>query len=255
MRMAALELAHDLRRQRQDAERELRMVKRQHERMLCDDMYMVLRAGLFAEAEAALLQRLDESGSRSFDMVRDAKGTTPLADVALWIDEVIGAAAIDPKGGPLTAIEIDLSNAGVHRGGPSEPRIEVTGYTDQFFPFSRASDDEIANAQLGVATPWQGAFDWFPEGAYALDGLGEINRALLTYKHGPREEMVWVRDQLAITPDAKAEPVASLLMAVKFHRFIRDAVTRVAVPEPLVVVADGNDEIYVRALHHRPPVG
>jgi hypothetical protein len=254
MRMAAIELAHDQRRQRQDAERELRMLKRQHERMLCDDMYMVLRVGLFAEAEAALLQRLDESGSRAFDMVRDAKVTTPLAEVALWIDAVIAAASLDPKGGPLTAIEIDFSNAGVHRGGPAEPGIEVTGYTDQFFPFSTASDDAIANAQLGVATPWQGAFDWFPEGAYALDGLGEINRALLTYKHGERNELVWVRGQPEIAPDAKAEPVANLLMAVKFHRFIRDAVARVEVPEPLVVVADGNDEIYVRALHHRPPV-
>lgn len=253
--MAAIELAHDQRRQRQDAERELRMMKRQHERMLCDDMYMVLRAGLFAEAEAALLQRLDESGSRAFDMVRDAKVTTPLADVALWIDEVIAAASMDPKGGPLTAIEIDFSNAGVHRGSAPEPGIEVTGYTDQFFPFSRASDEQIANAQLGVATPWQGAFDWFPDGAYVLEGMGDINRALLTYKQGERNELVWIRDQLEIAPDAKAEPVASLLMAVKFHRFIRDAVARVEVPAPLVVVADGNDEIYVRALHHRPPVG
>lgn len=255
--MAVAELAHDERRQRQDAERELRMAKRQHERTLREDMYMVLRAGLFDEAEAALLQRLDETGSARFDAVRDAQIFNTPSEVTGWIHDMITLADVTPKGGPLTAIQIAYSNTAAGGGiDPLDPAIEVTGYTDQFFPFSTASDDKIADAQLGTATPWQGAFDWYSDdNAYhALRGLGEANRTLLTYRASARGDLVWIDDRVEIAPDAQAEPVASLLMAVKFHRFVRDAVARVQVPFPLVVVADGNDELYIRAVHHRPRV-
>ena len=254
--MAVTELVHEERWQDEDAESALRHAKREWERAMRDDTYAVLRAGYYDEAEAALLDRLTETRSTRFDLVRGARVTVPQAEVSLWIDEMVATAKADPRGGPLTAIQISLCNAGI-RGttGSAEPDIEVTGYTDQFFPFSTASDAEIDEAQRGFATPWQGSFDWFPETAhYQMQGLGAINRALLTFRNARQPELIWVGERMEVAPDAKAAPVAGLLMAVAFHRFLRDAVARTIVPHPLVVIGDGNDDVHVRAVHHRPPV-
>jgi hypothetical protein len=250
----------DERRKRQEQERDQRRKNWEFGQSLRSETYAAMRAGRFDDAEAALNRLLDASGCARFDAVRGACLTTPPAMVARWIGDMIAVAARAPRDGPLTAIEIDFSNAGVSArdaSRPANPDMEVSGYTDQFFAFSSASDAELVAACEGTATPWQGCFDWFPESShYALEGLETINRELLRYKHAAeRPEVIWIGDRIEAAPEAKAELAANLLLAAKFHRFMRDAIAQTVVPFPLVVIVDGNDEVHIRALHHRPPVG
>jgi len=250
----------DEHRKRQERERDQRRKNWEFRQSLRGETYAAMRPGRFDDAEARLIQLLDASGCARFDAVRGARITTPPAMVARWIGDMIAVAERAPRDGPLTAIEIDFSNAGISArdtGRPANPDMEVSGYTDQFFAFSSASDAEIVTACEDTVTPWQGCFDWFPESShYALEGLEAINRELLRCKHAAeRPEFIWVGDQIEAAPEAKAELAANLLLAVKFHRFMRDAIAQTVVPFPLVVIVDGNDEIHIRAMHHRPPVG
>ncbi len=192
--------------------------------------------------------------------MRQIRISTPPASVARWIGHLVEAAQRAPRERPLTAIEISFTNAGVFardKNRPANPEIELYGYTDEHFAFSTAGDAELTAVCQGYPVPWQGCFEWCPESArYLLEGVEALNRELLTYKHRhPRPDLVWVEDRLEIAPEAKAEVAANLLFAVAFHRFMHGAVAQAVVPVPLVVIVDGNDETYVRAVHHRPPVG
>ena len=236
---------------------EAKRAQHQQEKALHAEMYALMRGGRFDAAEATLLNRLDASGCTLFDAVREAQVTSPPATAGLWIGDLIDAARRAPKERPLTAIEIGFSNAGVPgaQDQPAYPDIEVTGYTDEYFPFSTASDADFLEVFQDHATPWQGCFDWFPGRRSRLEGLETANRVLLNQKHlGDRGSgLVVVGGHLEVALEAKAEVAANLLLAVKFHRFMRDAMAKTVVPIPLVVIVDGNDEVHIRAIHHRPP--
>jgi hypothetical protein len=248
------------RRKRQEYEREQHRRKHESDRALRAETYAALNAARFDEAEAVLLRRLDATGCDLFDCVRRIRITTPPASVARWLGDMVAVAQRAPRDGPLTAVEISFTNAGVsarNTSRPANPEIEVYGYTDQSFAFSTAGDAELAALCQGYPVPWQGCFDWCPESArYLLEGVEAINRHLLTYKHAAhRPEFVWVEDRLEAVPEAEAAVAANLLFAVAVHRFMHGAIAQAIVSVPLVVIVDGNDETYIRTVHHRPPVG
>jgi hypothetical protein len=246
-------------RRKRDYEQAERKRLREEQRAFRGWIFAALRAGRFDEAEAALLERLGAAGVAKFDVARGARVTTPPGSVRVWIGEMIETARKAPREQPLAAIEIDIANAGLafmQHAGPADPEIEVTGYTDEFFPFSTAGDAEIAAACEAVATPWQGCFDWFPESPrYTLEGLGALNAAVLNHKYGLRgPESVWIGDRLEATPEAVAAGAAELMIGVAFHRFMYPAVGECRVPFPPVIVAGGNDEPNIATIHYRPPV-
>jgi hypothetical protein len=83
----------------------------------------------------------------------------------------------------VTAVELDLSNYndqdGAREWWDKEPCIEGTVYTDDPYPFSRSTTEEILTAGSTYSAPWTGRFadgiEWYVE----TSGLRRLNGELL----------------------------------------------------------------------------
>jgi hypothetical protein len=250
--------------------RRSRFERAEHERLHHEEkafrngIFAELRAGRFDETERTLLSHLHGTGVTRFDVARDAQVTTPRTAVAEWIETSIEMSRRRPpflakfmsKELPLSAVEIGLDNAPLafqRNPAPANPVIKVTGYTDRKFPFSSASDTEIA-AVCGWPTPWMGHMDWDFE-HNVLEGLGDLNAAVLNFRYSEQPgKFVWIEDEVQVQPEWKAAFVAALLLGLKFQRFIHDTIRVTPVPFPLVVLGCGIDDLDIATMHCRPPI-
>jgi hypothetical protein len=229
------------------------------EKAFRNGIFAELRAGRFDETEKTLLSHLRNTGVTRFDAARDAQVTTPPTAVAEWIETAIEMARTPSRWSkefPMSAVEIALDNAPLafqRNAAPANPVIKVTGYTDQTFPFSSASDAEIA-AVCGWPAPWMGRMDWGFE-HYFLEGLGDLNAAVLNFRYSDQPgKFVWVEDKMQMAREWRAAFVAELLLGLKFQHFIHDAICVTPVPFALVVLACGIDELDIATMHYRPPI-
>jgi hypothetical protein len=151
------------------------------ERAWVEEMRSLLVAGRADEADARLAADL-----AGFDgaLARLSKATAP-ADVALegW-DDLLPILA-EWEGPPVTAITLGLTNPAdlvFGSGRTHQPDLLLGLYSDESFPFSRASKADLL-AECGKEHPaWVGAEEDV-EFYCTVSGLDELNTALIHCKH------------------------------------------------------------------------
>jgi hypothetical protein len=151
------------------------------ERAWVETMASLLSAGRTAEADAGLAAEL-----AGFDgaLARLCKATAA-ADVALegW-DDLLPILA-EWEGPPVTAITLGLTNQPdlvFEPGATNQPDLLLGLYSDEAFPFSRASKADLL-AECGKESPaWAGAEEDV-EFYCTITGLDALNSALIHCKH------------------------------------------------------------------------
>jgi hypothetical protein len=151
------------------------------ERAWIEAMSNLLSAGRAAEADARLAAEL-----AGFDgaLARLCKATAA-ADVALegW-DDLLPILA-EWEGPPVTAITLGLTNPPdlvFEAGGTHHPDLLLGLYSDEAYPFSRASKADLL-AECGKECPaWAGAEEDV-EFYCTISGLDALNTALIHCKH------------------------------------------------------------------------
>ena len=151
------------------------------ERAWVEELRSLLAAGRAAEADARLAAELVH-----FDgvLARLCKATAA-ADVVLegW-DDLLPILA-EWEGPPVTAITLGLTNPPdlvFEAGRSQEPHLLLGLFSDETFPFSRASKADLL-AECGKELPaWAGA-DEDVEFYCTVSGLAELNTALIHCKH------------------------------------------------------------------------
>lgn len=160
---------------------QLTFLESEGERAWIEEMGVLLSVGRTAEADARL--GADLAG---FDgqMARLCKATAS-ADVVFegWGDLLPILA--EWEGPPITAITLGLTNPPdlvFEVGQTHEPDLLLGLYSDEVFPFSSASKDDLL-AECGKELPgWAGAEEDV-EFYCTISGLAELNTALINCKH------------------------------------------------------------------------
>jgi hypothetical protein len=140
----------------------------------------LLRSGAFTEAESRLVAALAEVPGP----IADACLATSAESVSIPRWEGLDAELTRLAGRhDVTAVALDLSNYNDQDGDrewwDKEPCVEGTVYTDDPFPFSTSTTDEILAAGATYSAPWTGRFadgiEWYVE----TRGLRRLNGELL----------------------------------------------------------------------------
>jgi len=160
---------------------QIRFLEADDERAWIEEMGELLSAGRAAEADARLA--LDLAG---FDgaIARLCKATSA-ADMVLDGWDALLPILAEWEGPPITAITLGLTNPPdlvFEAGQTHEPDLLLGLYSDEAFPFSRASKADLL-AECGKELPaWVGAEEDV-EFYCTLSGLAELNTALINCKH------------------------------------------------------------------------
>jgi hypothetical protein len=151
------------------------------ERAWVEAMASLLSAGRTAEADARLAAEL-----AGFDgaLARLCKATAA-ADVALegW-DDLLPILA-EWEGPPVTAITLGLTNPPdlvFEPGATNQPDLVLGLYSDEAFPFSRASKADLLAECAKECPAWTGAEEDV-EFYCTISGLDALNSALIRCKH------------------------------------------------------------------------
>lgn len=151
------------------------------ERAWVEEIRGLLSAGRAAEADARLTAEL-----AGFDgaIARLCKSTSA-ADVVLEGWEDLMPILAEWEGPPVTAITLGLTNAPdlvFEAGRIHEPELLLGLYSDEAFPFSRATTADLV-AECATDVPaWAGAEEDV-EFYCTLSGLAALNTALISCKH------------------------------------------------------------------------
>ena len=160
---------------------QVRFLEAADERAWVEEMCELLSAGRAAEADARL-----ETELAGFDgaLARTCKAIFA-ADVVLegW-DDLLPVLA-EWEGPPITAITLGLTNPPdlvFEAGKTHEPDLLLGLYSDEAFPFSRASKADLLAECAKELPAWAGAEEDV-EFYCTLSGLAELNTALINCKH------------------------------------------------------------------------
>jgi hypothetical protein len=209
------------------------------ERAWIEEMRGLLSAGRAAEADARLTREL--AGFEGA-IARLCKATSA-TDVTLegW-DDLLPILA-EWEGPPVAAITLGLTNPPdlvFEAGRTQEPDLLLGLYSDEAFPFSRASKADLL-AECGKELPgWAGAEEDV-EFYCTISGLGELNTALIHCKH--RRFLRDGRDGIeGRAPGGYVEFVlGSWLLATRFLQATERAVTELGLPANCRLIAGAVD--------------
>lgn len=116
------------------------------------------------------------------------------------------------------------------------PLLETTYYTDDAYPFSDATRDDLLDGYSKFGCQWQGDCEAADQ-AIGISGLDGLLRAIqhleaqLLATDTPSDEGI------------RAGTLAACLVSVLTHQALRDAILREGLPRPLCVMA-GEDGLY-----------
>ena len=198
------------------------------ERAWTEEIRNLLSAGRAEEANARLSAEI-----AGFDgaLARLCKATAS-ADVALEGFEDLLPILGEWEGPAVTAITLGLTNPPdlvFEPGRTNEPELLLGLYSDEAFPFSKASESDIL-AECGKEVPaWVGAEEDV-EFFCTMSGLAELNTALIHCKH--RRFLRDGRDGVeGRAPGGYVEFVlASLLLATRFLEAAHQAMSAHGLP-------------------------
>lgn len=136
---------------------------------------------------------------------------------------------------PITAIGITLVDA-TSLGGPGPSRgrlapfIKTYYFSDDAYPFSNATRDDLLDGYSRDGFEWQGDYQ-ATDATLTVRGLDDLyapiftlERQLLARSDPPEDEI-------------RAGTIGACLIAVLIHRAIRDAIVQQGLPRPLCVIA------------------
>jgi hypothetical protein len=199
------------------------------------------------DASAKLLGDLDQLNSRLAGL---CKGVRP-QDVVItgWEDAIDTLSQYE--GEPITAIAISMYNeleSAMDVQEAYEPVIDLSFFTDEAFPFSTSSRDQIQAENTSVFTPWQPHAEDI-EAYLEIEGLADLNQALFNHKHRVFQRvaggapMAYRRDELGnliqdvvveATGDAPDEYIAfvlaGLLRTTRFAQAVQRMIEELGVP-------------------------
>ncbi len=124
-------------------------------------------------------------------------------------------------GGLCTAVVMNMSNYAFHPTDEPEkfiePIVEVSFLTDNSFPFSTSSREEIMAEIETLAARWQGHGDDFHFYEMSVVGLARINSAV---EHD-ESHIAWRTGQRSALADYTAQQLAELLRTLRYHQAVK----------------------------------
>ena len=154
-------------------------------RAVGEEVSGLIRRREYAEAEAALVDRLTEHPG---PVATACRGLT--ADSVQIFDWEAVAAALGRASAhrlEVSAVGLDLSNFSDADGfewWDKDPVIEYALYDDTYFPFSTATRRQVQQAAGTHPAPWTGHRLAGPHGTIGVRGLRALNGALLRNEAG-----------------------------------------------------------------------
>lgn len=163
--------------------------------------------------------------------------------------------------GLCTAVGLDLSNYGNQRITPGEgvePIVEVKFYSDESFPFSVKSRDEIlAENAIDGAVPWHGSRDDYATFEMDVVGLARLNSAVEIDK-AQRVPRTWPSSPTPGPAPAPANYVAfrlaQWLLSLRYHRAVKHHLDREGLARHLPVIVGSHDAgPFIEAVYYAAP--
>jgi hypothetical protein len=204
-----------------------------------------------AEVEAAYLQRIeamvhggDLDAAAEVLLADLATLGTPLADLCCELSEEaadiagweeIGDAIVQYEGEPVTAVHIVMSNDAdlvfEDKSLTHQPLIEVVFYTDELLTFSTLSREDLLAESLRSDEPiWYGQGEDI-EVYLEINGLGQLNTALLHHKRQYyfRDQMHVLDEANGLAADTTPLPyieyrLAAMFRAVRYHQAVKSLI-------------------------------
>ena len=140
----------------------------------------------------------------------------------------------DRPGRPISAIGVTLANSRALGGpGPSrgrlEPFIKTFYFSDEAFPFSNATRDDLLDGYSRDGFEWQGDYQ-ATDATLSIRGLDQLYGAI-----------VELEDRLfaSANPDEseiRAGTIGSCYLAALIHQSLRDTIRKKGLPRPLCVL-------------------
>lgn len=140
----------------------------------------------------------------------------------------------DRPGRPISAIGVTLANSRALGGpGPSrgrlEPFIKTFYFSDESFPFSNATRDDLLDGYSRDGFEWQGDYQ-ATDATLSIRGLDQLYGAI-----------VELEDRLfaSANPDEseiRAGTIGSCYLAALIHQSLRDTIRKKGLPRPLCVL-------------------
>jgi hypothetical protein len=204
-----------------------------------------------ADVEAAYLQRIEglvhggDLDTAAEILLSDlATLGTPLADMCCGLSEEavdiagweeLGDSIVQFEGDPITAVHIVMSNEAdlvfEDKNLTHQPLIEVVFYTDELLEFSELSREELLAESLRTDEP-----QWYGQGEdmevyLEINGLGQLNTALLRHKRQYyfRDQMHVLDEANGLSPDLAPLPyieyrLCAMFRAVRFHQAVKSLI-------------------------------
>jgi len=197
----------------------------------------LMREDRFSEAEAVLLADLQQFPSELSGICRSLSLDEILVKDWDQLNALLSRPTLD-RGKACTALQIDMSNhVNSSDGGPS---IEVSFYSDDAFPFSTATREQILASNEEYCPPWTGGFAEI-ENPLEMTGLGRLNSIL--------ERQLW-REHPG-TPEGKAAfTLAEWFRTLRFQQAIRRELhTRGLVRAVPVLVGSNETGPFLETVH------
>lgn len=163
------------------------------------------------------------------------------------------------SGALCTAVGLDLSNyekpPQMTPGEGVEPSVEVKFYSDESFPFSVKSRDEILaeNASLSYSVPWHGCRE--DDATFVMDvvGLARLNSAVEPGE-ARRYARAWSTSPTAAPANYVAFRLAEWLLALRYHRAVKHHLDRDGLARHLpVIVASHDVGPFLEAVYYPAP--
>lgn len=145
----------------------------------------------------------------------------------------------DVPGHLISAISVSFGWAGEEAPGPDaegrlNPHIEIGYYSDNAFPFSRSTRDDLLGGYSSFGCSWSGDAET-TDSALGVDGIDDLHGALanleaaLLASEEPDEEGI------------RAGSLGSCLLSALLVQAVTDRIAADGLPRPLCVMAGSND--------------
>ncbi|PKB13977.1 hypothetical protein B0I00_2605 [Novosphingobium kunmingense] len=144
----------------------------------------------------------------------------------------------DRPGRPVTAISIAFAWPGEDAPRPDDegrlnPLVETAYYTDDSFPFSASSREDLLDGYSYHGCTWADDSE-ASENTISVGGIDDLHGALA------RLEARLLASEEPDAEDIKAGSLGACLLSVLLHQAVADRVARDGLPRPLCVMAGSN---------------
>ena len=141
----------------------------------------------------------------------------------------------DRPGFPITAIGVTLSDARKLGGpGPSNgwlaPFIKTFYFSDEAYPFTDASRDDLLDGYTREGFGWQGDYQ-ATDATLSIKGIDDLYGAIVSLEDRLLESKSPSEDEV------RAGTIGACYLAALIHQALRDTIRKKGLPRPLCVLA------------------